>query len=620
MRLYLRYIFVFILQCCFFCAVAQDYNAVWSALRDKSDAAMEQHNFPLYLKLAHEEYNLTASHKDTALMIRACIKLVDYYTNIRLNNDSANYYRNKGLYWSRLNKDIESETDFRYMQAAQYVADGKLVEAYALFQRLDSIVTRNNFDFAPFFNDAYAKLLVGINEYPKAVERFKIVAADNKKQEMYQDLAVAYVNIATVYGKLKQRDSTFVYLNKALLLNQNQKDTTGIAECYTRFGILYKKEGQLGMALRYYKLAFDLNPVNPSNTLISNYTDVLISEGKFKEAERLLENLRKEERISTQLVAIASLIRLKEAEGAYKEALTLSEEYNEKNQELLDVEKMKQIEELETQYEVADKESQINILHERTEHQSKILSRNRTILFVSVGLLLSVLLVVFLLYRNRSIRLKAEQIQLEQQLLRTQMNPHFIFNCLTNIQATVLQKEYLKAAGYIATFSKLVRNILESSTQGKVTFAKELATLRDYLIMQKIRYNDRFDYDIVVDSDIEEDMTYIPPMLFQPIVENAIEHGIADKTDGFIEIAFTQHGHYIRCAVMDNGIGYGNNKNASAPVKEKTSLSTHITKRRLAILSKPAKKSLDYSITVLRNEKNEITGTKVEIDIPILNT
>lgn len=95
MHFYLRYIIVFLLLCRSFCAAAQDYNATWTALRDKSDAAMEQHNFPLYLKLAHEEYNLTASHNDTALMIRACIKLVDYYTSIRLNNDSANYYRNK---------------------------------------------------------------------------------------------------------------------------------------------------------------------------------------------------------------------------------------------------------------------------------------------------------------------------------------------------------------------------------------------------------------------------------------------------------------------------------------------------------------------------------------------
>jgi LytS/YehU family sensor histidine kinase len=199
------------------------------------------------------------------------------------------------------------------------------------------------------------------------------------------------------------------------------------------------------------------------------------------------------------------------------------------------------------------------------------------------------------------------------------MNPHFIFNCLSNIQSTVLQKEHIKAASYIATFSKLVRNILENSTQSKVTFSNELTALNDYLVLQKIRYNDRFNYEITVDEDIEEDMITIPPMLFQPIVENAIEHGISEKTDGFINIHFQQHDKHIHCIIMDNGVGYGNNISVKESANKKTSLSTQITKRRLAILSKYLKQTLNYAVTVLHNEKGETAGTKVAIDIPILS-
>jgi tetratricopeptide (TPR) repeat protein len=621
MSIFFKYFLLLLFLAAAIHAPARDYKATWGALRDKSDEAMNQHNLPLYLKLAYEEYYLTTGHKDTALMTKACIKLVDYYTRIKLNNDSSNLYRNKGLYWARLSRNLERETDFRYMQAEQYVTNGKLVEAYALFQNLDSIVSINDFEFAPFFNDSYANLLLALKEYKEGIRRLKMVAAGYKKLELFPDMAIAYVNIAAVYSKLKQPDSSLFYLNKALKINESIKDTTGIAECYTRFGIAYDREGQHEKALKYYRLAFDLNPATPSVQLLTNYTNVLISEKKFKQAEMLLSNLRKEENIITQLNAIKSLIKLKEAEGNYKEALIFSEEYNEKNQELLDVEKVRQIEELQTQYDVAEKENQINLLHERDAHQTKILFQNRIILYISVGLLLMVLLTVFLIFRNKAIRLKAEQVLLERQLLRSQMNPHFIFNCLSNIQSTVLQKEHIKAAKYIATFSKLVRNILENSTQSKVTFSNELTALNDYLILQKIRYNDRFDYEITVDEQIEEDIISIPPMLFQPIVENAIEHGIAEKTDGFINIHFQQHDKYINCTVIDNGIGYGNNINLSKSESEnkKRSLSTQITKRRLIILSKYLKQTLDYKITVLHNEEGEVAGTKVEIDIPILS-
>jgi len=619
MLLSLKHIFVPILLFGFFNVAAQSYLPSWEALRERSDKAMDEHNMPLYLKLAYEEYNLTASHHDTALMIKAYIKLTDYYSRIKLNNDSANVYRNKGVYLAHAAKNLEAEMDFGFMQAAQYAQSGRLVEAHALFQRLDPVVSSHHFDFAPFFNSAYARLLISLKEYAKASDRFKKAVIDFQKEGLSQDLAVTYVNIATAYSKMDDTDSSLAYLNKALKVNQERKDTTGIAECYTRFGILYGKEGQNEKAHKYYKLAFDLNPVNPSDPLIANYTKVLITEKKFKEAELLLTNLKKQEAISPQLIALASLIRLKEAEGAYKEALAYSEEYNEKREELLDIEKIEQIEELETQYEVANKESQIAFLHEINKHQEKTFAQNRIIFYVSIVLLLAALFVVFLLYRNRAIRLKAEQILLEQQLLRTQMNPHFIFNCLANIQSTVLQKERVKAASYIAVFSKLVRSILENSIQSKVLFSDELSALKDYLILQKIRYNDRFDYEIEVDESVEEDMISIPPMLFQPIVENAIEHGVVEKSDGMIHIHFEQQERYIRCTVSDNGVGYGNSIHSAETMKKKTSLSTQITKRRLAILAKHIKQSLGYKVTVLHDEDGNATGTKVEIDIPILS-
>jgi tetratricopeptide (TPR) repeat protein len=421
------------------------------------------------------------------------------------------------------------------------------------------------------------------------------------------------------YNDLGEYDSALHYVKKALDIVTARKDTLGLSECYSRLGNVYKKMGNKIEALYYFQTAFNINESNPSENLLRDYTDVLMNKGKYKEAESILSNIMLHGGgPQAKLNAITAMIVLKKKQHKYKEALDLTAEYIEQDNDLLNIEKIKQIAELQTQYDVANKENQIDLLQERNEHQAKTLKQNKIIVFASFGLLLMILVAVFLLYRNRAVRLQAEKILLEQQLLRSQMNPHFIFNCLSNIQSTVLQQEYLKAAGYIATFSKLVRNILQNSTESKVTFAAELTALQDYLSLQKIRFQNRLEYHIDIDPEIEEDMIYIPPMLFQPLVENALEHGIINVPEGFISIAFRQHKKFIRCVVTDNGSGYGNADENGRKNKDKQSLSTTIIKKRLAIFSKHVRYALQYHIQALRSDEGTITGTKVEIDIPIL--
>ena len=614
-----NYFFALLFCFSFLSASAQHYDSTLKALRHRSDIAMNKHNLPLYLKLANEEFAFTSAQNDTISMIRACVKLVDYFTFTQRNLDSIKYYRIKGLYWAKLKNNKEYEADFNFMQAGQYVDDGKYVEAYALYKSLEAIMDANKFQFKPLYNNGYSGLLMYLKEYKKGLERAKLAAEGYEQQQDTQSVSVVYCNIAGTYMEINQIDSAFAYMYKALKVNQEIKDTFAMAECYTRIGFLYSKKGKKDEALHYYKTAFELSHDNPTGFLMSNYTDVLMSEGRFKEAEGILLDLKRSPDVRAQLNAIRSLIDLKKKEGKFKEALEYSEEYNEKDQELLNVDKIKQIEELQTQYDVASKENEITLLQERNVHQGKILARNRIILYVGIGLFSMILLVVFLIFRNRAIRLRVEQILLEQQLLRSQMNPHFIFNSLTTIQSTILQKEHIKAASYIATFSKLVRNILENSTLSKVTFSSEIAALGDYLVLQKIRFQERLNYEIKIDENIEQDMIFIPPMLFQPIVENAIEHGISKKKDGWIYIHFQQFEKYIQCTVTDNGIGYGNNTESMKKNASKTSLSTQITKRRLAILSRHIKHNLSYNIVVLHNNELEVTGTKVTIDIPILS-
>jgi len=199
------------------------------------------------------------------------------------------------------------------------------------------------------------------------------------------------------------------------------------------------------------------------------------------------------------------------------------------------------------------------------------------------------------------------------------MNPHFIFNSLTSIQNFILDEEADKASKYLSLFSKLVRNILDSSTEEHVTLQEEIQTIENYLELQKIRFHDKFDYTIDVDEAIHPENIVIPPMLAQPFIENSIEHGIKHrKTKGDIFIRFRLKKGSIVFEVEDNGVGREKAKDILFHQnKEHKSLATAITLERIRVLNKRRRHKIALRIEDLTSENNKPTGTLVVIDIPI---
>ncbi len=198
------------------------------------------------------------------------------------------------------------------------------------------------------------------------------------------------------------------------------------------------------------------------------------------------------------------------------------------------------------------------------------------------------------------------------------MNPHFIFNSLTSIQNYILDEEAHIASKYLSRFSKLVRSILDSSVEDHVSLEEEIATIENYLELQKIRFQDKFDYSIEVDEKINPENMNIPPMLAQPFIENCIEHGIKHKkSKGHISIRFKSKGNYIMYEVEDDGVGRDKARDIlSRQNKNHKSLATAITLERIQVLNKKLKKKISLYVQDLSNSKNESSGTKVQIIIP----
>jgi hypothetical protein len=205
---------------------------------------------------------------------------------------------------------------------------------------------------------------------------------------------------------------------------------------------------------------------------------------------------------------------------------------------------------------------------------------------------------------------------LEQMALKAQMNPHFIFNCLNSIQQYVIEHDVQGANKFISKFSKLIRQTLENSGKEKISIEEEISFLNSYLSLEKIRFEDKFDYTIDVDSSINTSETYIPPMLLQPFIENSIRHGIRlkENNEGLIEIYIKDEENYIVCRLTDNGIGREAaaqfKTNQHIPYQSKGML---LTEQRIEVLN--VNKTELIKVEIYDKQLVE-TGTEVVIRFP----
>lgn len=221
--------------------------------------------------------------------------------------------------------------------------------------------------------------------------------------------------------------------------------------------------------------------------------------------------------------------------------------------------------------------------------------------------------------RRKSIieKFEKEKALIQMQALSSQMNPHFIFNCMNSIHNAIVMNDTKKASTMLTDFSDLIRMVLENSTQSKISLENEICLLETYLKLEQIRTANLFEYEINIDKTIAKDFTEIPTMMLQPFLENAIWHGFKEiDYTGKISISFHLTDDCIQCEITDNGIG----RKLSHEKKsvQKKSLAISIIQNRIQLLNQPAEiKKASLSILDLFDYKNHPAGTKVFIQLPI---
>ena len=269
------------------------------------------------------------------------------------------------------------------------------------------------------------------------------------------------------------------------------------------------------------------------------------------------------------------------------------------------------------------------------------LSQQRQWVYVIGGFLLLSLGSVYFIYRGRlrSMRLETQLVKekaaqekketefqhkladISMSALRSQMNPHFIFNCLNSIKLYTTQNDTAAASAYLTKFSKLIRLVLENSRNERITLSSELAALELYIEMEAMRFKEKLSYSLVVDENVETDYIEIPPLLLQPYVENAIWHGLMPKEDGGhidIKVAMKQEESLLEINITDNGIG-----REAATVLSKKIASKHrsygmkATTERIVLINQIYKTGASVFVHDLVNEQGQAAGTEVILQIPV---
>lgn len=462
-------------------------------------------------------------------------------------------------------------------------------------------------------------------DWQKALEYcFKKVPVVSARNDLWE-LSKTYNTIAEIYNAKASHDSALLYFRKGLRLNQQMNYPAMIAGSYNFIASTFLLLSQPDSAEFYINRTMTIASQIDDTDLVNYYItlgNVLKTRGKYSEA---LQNLLKAYNIGREkkfpmAVHDASILlseiysNLGRKDLAYK----YLKEYYQIKDSISNADYLRQVTRMELQYDFDKKQktAEFERMEERILHENQV-RQQKTAITGLIILAFLVALISFLLLRHNRLRSRLTQIDLEQRLLRAQMNPHFIFNSLCAVQDFILSGKSQKANTFLTKIAKLMRNILENSREEFIPLEKEIETIKQYLDLQQLRFENEFEYDITIDNKIDPENISIPPMLTQPCVENSVEHGLLPlKGKGNLKIYYSLNNGLMKLEVVDNGIGRKEAERRAIEKKLKRSISTQVTRERLENFRKTMKqKNISFEIIDLYAD-NIATGTKVVMMLP----
>ncbi|VXB89987.1 Tetratricopeptide repeat-containing protein [Chryseobacterium sp. 8AT] len=441
----------------------------------------------------------------------------------------------------------------------------------------------------------------------------------SEKENNKQDLAASYSQMADVNIENKNIPKAEENLNTAYQISKEQAPQQALAinQKLTNF---YVDNKDFDKAIEAKRSVLKENFVKENSQKkveqIQELAEIYIKKNDPKEAIVLLKNaydiaLQKGHTLEAQksVKKLDSLYNISENTDAsvklYRDFLGKLPDLVSKDRSLVDNKILE------------DTEQRISQLEQEKKLKDELIRKKNIFNYSLIGVLvLLTVLIIFIFRTLKKVQIKNKKIAL--QSLRREMNPHFIFNSLNSVNHFIATNNELEANQYLTKFSKLMRGVMENSSEDFIPFQQELDLLQNYLALEKTRFSDKFDYEIEVDESLNTQSLKVPGMLIQPFLENAVWHGLRYRTDkGFLSLKFEKNNDSLNIFIEDNGIGIEESKKQKTEhQKSRKGRGMKNTLERIALLNDLYKQNIECKIT----DKKEEPGVFVEISFKLINS
>ncbi len=492
-----------------------------------------------------------------------------------------------------------------------------------------NVAEKNNdiFENIAISHNSIGNIYLLLQRDDMALKHFLKALEIEKKYNNILGLAINYQNIGSIYERKGDYDKALDYYHKSLSYNKKIHSKLGEIICNTSIGDLLLKEGKTGEAINFIQpnlnLAKQLGDVYYLADVYISLGKAYLQDGQLKKAEK---NINKGLQIVIQKnipslaqEAYKQISILKEKQGKYKEALYYHKKFNEKQNEILNEKNRQLVTDVIIKQIKQENKQRMEALDEENMIVKKKLKRTKKSFYFTLLFLFFTIVLISIFYKYYQLNNQRKMMNLEQDLLRARMNPHFIFNSLNSLKIFIIQQKTKEAVAYLSTFSKLVRTILQSTLDKETTLKDEIETIKKYVSIENTRFSDKINFKINVSDKLNLEELLIPPLLTQPFIENALWHGLSPKEGEknlTINIYPKDDLHFV-IEIIDNGIG----RKRAAEIREtrtfkRESVGIKLSEERLRHFTKNTQTGYELKFEDLYDGNGEPAGTKVIIVIP----
>lgn len=414
------------------------------------------------------------------------------------------------------------------------------------------------------------------NEVSKAEDNLNAAYKISKKEAPQQALEINQ-RLANLYVENKKFDKAIEAKKKVMKEDFVKDDSQEKVNQIQELADIYIKK----------------NDKEEAVTLLKNAYGIALDKGHTLEAQRSVKKLDSLYNISGNTDASVSL---------YRDFLGKLPDLVSKDRSLVDNKILE------------DTEQRISQLEKERELKDELIRKKNVFNYGLIGaLILLTGLVIFIFRTLKKVQIKNKKIAL--QSLRREMNPHFIFNSLNSVNHFIATNNELEANQYLTKFSKLMRGVMENSTEDFIPFQQELDLLQNYLALEKTRFADKFDYEVDVDENLNVHSQQVPGMLVQPFLENAIWHGLRYRTEkGFLKLSFEKEEQYLKVTIEDNGIGIEESKKQKTQhQKTREGRGMKNTLERIQLLNDLYKKNITCTVKDKENNSGVLVIIKINL-------